>query len=157
MVATTEDMTHGHLVDMMSQVRQGTLDAAGAPWGILCRQAHDPLLDLLCDMGPAQLSSLCAAVKLLGDQSRIPAQERVWSRGGRNGFEPGATEWMSQRGAATSFRVSQAEPAPTELGFEDAVFLLEVGDDLWLVTLQPAGHHGNKHVADHRVSSGWKL
>jgi len=66
-MVATEDITHGTLVDVMSQVRQGPLDAAVAPCGILCRHAHDQLLDLLCDMGPAQLSSLCAAVKLLGD------------------------------------------------------------------------------------------
>ena len=53
---------------------------------------------------------------------------------------------MGERREATAFRVGQAEPAPTELGFEDAVFLLEVGDDLLLVTLHPAGHHGDKHV-----------
>jgi len=64
---------------------------------------------------------------------------------------------VGERGKATAFRVRQAQPAATALGFEEAVFLLEVGDDLLLVTLHPAGHHGNKHVKDHGVSSGWKL
>jgi hypothetical protein len=61
-------------------------------------------------------------------------------------WEALAAKRMGERREATAFRVSQAEPAPTALGFEEAVFLLEVGDDLLLVTLHPAGHHGNKHV-----------
>jgi hypothetical protein len=38
------------------------------------------------------------------------------------------------------------------LGFQDAVFLLQVGDDPLLVTLDPAGDHGNEDVEDHRRS-----
>ena len=89
--------------------------------------------------------TLSAPIKLLGDQALVPAQEGVW-RGNRSKlFKALATKRVGERREATAFRVGQTEPAPTELGFEDAVFLLEVGDDLLLVTLHPAGHHGDKH------------
>jgi hypothetical protein len=39
---------------------------------------------------------------------------------------------------------------------QNAVFLHEVGDDLLLVLLQPAGNHGDEHVEDYDVSSRWK-
>jgi hypothetical protein len=42
------------------------------------------------------------------------------------------------------------------MGFQDTVFLDEVGDHLLLATLHPAGNHGDEHVQDHGVSSRWK-
>jgi hypothetical protein len=39
------------------------------------------------------------------------------------------------------------------LGFEDAILCLQVCDNLLLVTLDPAGEHGEQHVEDHGLSS----
>jgi hypothetical protein len=39
------------------------------------------------------------------------------------------------------------------LGFEDAILCLQVCDNLLLVTLDPAGKHGEQHVEDHGLSS----
>jgi hypothetical protein len=47
-------------------------------------------------------------------------------------------------------------PVATELGVEDAVFREEVGDDLWLVTLEPVSNHGHQELEDHRRSSAWR-
>jgi hypothetical protein len=44
-----------------------------------------------------------------------------------------------------AFRVRQAQSAATALRFEDAVFLQEIRDDLLLVSLEPAGEHGDEH------------
>ena len=63
---------------------------------------------------------------------------------------------MGERRKAAAFRVRQAQPAATEVGFEDAIFLHEIGDDLLLVPLEPAGDHGDEHVEDHSCSSGWR-
>ena len=67
-----------------------------------------------------------------------------------------APERVGERREAAAFGVGQAQPAATELGFEDAVFLLEIRDHLLLVTLEPAGDHGDQDVEDHGGSSGWK-
>ena len=69
-------------------------------------------------------------------------------------FEALATERVGERGETAAFRVCESQPAPTELGFEDAIFFLKVRDDLLLVPLQPTGHHGNEYVQDHGVPSG---
>ena len=46
-VVTTQDIAHGDLVDVMAEVRQGTLDAPIAPGGVLLGHLDDELLDLL--------------------------------------------------------------------------------------------------------------
>lgn len=61
---------------------------------------------------------------------------------------------MGESREAPAFRVGQAQSPATELGFEDAVFREEIGDDLLLVPLQPAGNHGDQDVEDHSRSSG---
>ena len=101
--------------------------------------------------GLPKLSSLRAPVKLLGDQSLVPAQEGIGRREGRHLFEALATERVGERREAAAFGVGQAQPAATELGFEDAIFLKEIGDDLLLVPLEPAGNHGDEDVQDHGV------
>ena len=50
---------------------------------------------------------------------------------------------------AAAFRVGQAQPSTTEVRFQDTVFCYEIGDDVLLVPLQPAGHHGDEHVQKH--------
>jgi hypothetical protein len=111
------------------------------------------LLDLLGDTRSAKRSSLLAPVKLLGDQSLVPAQEGVWSRDVRNRFETFAAEGIGQRGETAAFGVGQAQPAPAELGFEEAVFHEEIRDDLLLVTVDPPSEHGEQQLEDHGLSS----
>ena len=52
--------------------------------------------------------------------------------------------------------IGQAQPVTTKLGFEDTVFLVQIGDHLLLVTLEPAGEHGDQDVQDHECSSDWR-
>jgi hypothetical protein len=40
-----------------------------------------------------------------------------------------------------------------ELGREDTILLDHIRDHLLLVTLHPAGNHGDEHLQDHGVSS----
>ena len=101
--------------------------------------------------GRPSWSALRAPVKLLGDQSLVPAQEGIGRDEGRDLFEALAAERVGERREAAAFGVRQAQPAATELGFEDAVFLEEIGDDLLLVPLEPAGDHGDQDVEDHGV------
>jgi hypothetical protein len=155
-VVTAEDVPHRDRVNMMPQVRERPLDASIAPGRILFGHAHHELLHLLVDPGSATLTTLRTPVKLLGDQSLVPAQERV-RRGNRGHFfEARATDRMCERCEAPAVGVRQAEPAATKLGFQDAVFLVQVGDNLLLVTLEPASDHGDQDVEDHGRSSGWR-
>jgi len=69
-------------------------------------------------------------------------------------FQALAPERVGQGGETAALGVGQAQPAPAKVGFEDTVFLDEVGDNLLLVTLEPAGDHGDQDVEDHSRSSG---
>jgi len=85
-----------------------------------------------------QSPSLRAPVKLLGDQLLVPAQKRIGSREGRHFFQARAPERAGEGSEAAAFGIGEAEPAPTEVGFEDAVFLVQISDDVLLMTLNPA-------------------
>jgi hypothetical protein len=63
---------------------------------------------------------------------------------------------VGQRSKPPAFRVRQAQPAATEVGFQDAIFRKEIRDSLLLVPLQPAGNHGDEHVQNHSRSQGWR-
>jgi hypothetical protein len=51
-----------------------------------------------------------------------------------------------KRREATAFRARQAQPAATERGCADAVFLKERRDDLLRVPVAPPGDHGDQDV-----------
>jgi hypothetical protein len=127
-VVTAQDVAHGDRVEMMPQICQGTLDTAIAPGWILLGHADDELLHLLGNTGSAMLTTLHTPVKLLGDQSRVPMQERVRRDDRGDLFEALATERMGQCGEAAAFGIGQAQSASVEVSFEDAVFLLQIGN-----------------------------
>jgi hypothetical protein len=95
--------------------------------------------------------------------SNVCAIRRVYQRrrvslGGRDCrdlWQASTAKGRGERCQAMTVRVREAEPAATTLGFQDAVFREERGDDLWLVTWEPASDHGDHDVEDHRHSSGW--
>ena len=147
----TQDIAHGTLIDMMPQIRQGTLDPSIAPGAVLLGHAHDELFDLLSDPRAAKRAAVCAPIELLRDAVVIPPQEGVRRGHRRDLFEAFPAERMGERSKSAAFGIGEAKPAAAEVGFEDAVFRKEVRDDLLLMPLQPASNHGNQNVEDHRI------
>lgn len=84
------------------------------------------------------------------------AQDGVAGGNRRDLFEAFPPERMDERGKSPALGVGEAEPVATELGFEDTISREEVGDDLLLVTLEPASNHGNQELEDHSRSSAWR-
>ena|SRR5215813_498164 len=74
----------------------------------------------------------------------------------RHLFEACATEGLCQRGETTAFCVGQAQPPTAKLSFKDKILLMQIGDDLLLVTLEPSSDHGDQDVEAHGCSSGWR-
>ena len=72
-MVSSQNVTHGDLVDVIAQVRESPLDTAIPPGGILFRHAHDQLLNLLGDTGAATRTTVLTPVKFLSDQSLVPA------------------------------------------------------------------------------------
>jgi hypothetical protein len=82
-VIAAQDMAHGQLVDMMSQIRQGSLDPSIAPRRIFLCHVHDQLFDLFCDTRAARRLTMVTAIELLRDEAMVPAQEGLGRRKGR--------------------------------------------------------------------------
>jgi hypothetical protein len=146
---TAEDIAHGQLVDVMPQIRQGSLDPPIAPRRMLLGHLDREPLDLLRHWGPPPLCAARAPVKLLRDEAAIPAEESVWGGNGRHLFKAFATARVSKRSKATSLSIGEAELTATALSFEDAILLLEIGDDVLLGTLDPPGNHGDQDMENH--------
>jgi hypothetical protein len=141
-MVATQDVAHGDCVNLVPQVRQGALNAAIAPARILLSHADDQLFDLFDHAWSTQAAAVEASVELLRDEAMIPTHQDIW--GGNRGhfFEACAIDRMCECREAPVFRVRQAGPAATKLSFQDAVFLVQVGADLLLVTVDPASEHG---------------
>jgi hypothetical protein len=75
---------------------------------------------------------------------------------GRHLLQTCASEQVGQRRKAAPFGIREAKATTAEFRFEHAIFFLEIGDDLLLVPLEPAGHHGDEHVQNHSLPSGWR-
>ncbi len=102
----------------------------------------------------SELPTMATAIELLRNKAMVPAQEGIGRSNRGDIFQALVTERVGERREAPAFGVGQAQPATPELGFKDTILFLQVGDDLWLVTLNPPGNHGNQHVEDHGHSSG---
>ena len=96
-VVTTQDVPHGQLVDVMPEICHSALNATVTPGRVFLGHTHDELLHLCDNTWSSQLSALLAPVKLLGDQSLVPAQERVWGGERSDLLQARAAEGVGQR------------------------------------------------------------
>src|SRR5262245_42532447 len=135
----------------MSEIRECPLNPAIAPGRIVCGHLDHELLDLCSDTRSATQASLCAPVKLCGDQALIPSQEGVGGDEGRDLLETRATERVSEHRKAAAFGVSELQATTAEVSFGDANFLKQISNHLLLMPLQPAGYHDAEYMEDHGV------
>jgi hypothetical protein len=146
---TPKDVTNGNLINVMSQIRQGTLEAAVPPGRVVVGHVQDKRFDFIRDTGPASFVTFLAAVKLLSDKPFVPSHQGIWrgERGQR--FETFAAKWEGEGSETAAFSIGEANASITEFGVKGAVFFLEVGNDLLLVPIDPAGDHGDKDWQNH--------
>jgi hypothetical protein len=71
-----EDVAHRLSTDCQPQVGQGADDPVIAPGAILPSYADNQRFELLVDGGTAWRRPLLGAIKLLGDQFAVPAEDR---------------------------------------------------------------------------------
>ena len=74
---TPKDVAHGDLVNFVSEVGKGTLDAAIALGRVVTGHLQDECFDLIRDTGAPQLVALLAAVKFLGAKLFVPAHQGI--------------------------------------------------------------------------------
>ncbi len=113
---------------------------------VLLDHAHDELFHLFEDVGLAKGAPALTTVELLGDKPFVPAHESIRRGNGGDLFEAFAAERVCQRGEAAALEIGETQPSAAELGFEDAILFLGIGDHLLLVTLHPASDHGDQEL-----------
>ena len=136
---------HGVPADRVAEVGQGAADPRVAPSRILDGHPHDQLGNRLRCQRPTT-TTVGAAVVLLGDQLPIPAQDRVRRDDARDLSEDSPAELLPTYGEPTPLCVGQAERTTAQLLPEDAILLTEIFDQIFLVTIQPAGDRKDKEV-----------
>jgi hypothetical protein len=147
-VMATQDVTHGNLVDMVPQVRQRPLETAVTPGGIFFRHAHHQLFDLGCNAWSSERLPRRCPMNILDDETAIPTLEGVRCCNRRDVLEALSVDRVRQHRQATTLGIGEATLLPVKFGFQDAVFLTEIGDDLILVAMDPAGKDGDQGLED---------
>ena len=69
----------------------------------------------------------------------MPGQDRVGSHDRRHLTQHFSAEDLALNGEAPAFLVREANPLPLELGLQDPILLLDVGDYVILLPVDPAG------------------
>ena len=103
-----EDIAHGLVADVVTQLGQGAGNAIIAPAAILLRHANDPVFEFLVDAGPTQgftllePSNFCAAS--LRFQPRMVSGWTMVATSARAACQPGAN-----LGQGLAFGITQLE------------------------------------------------
>ena len=82
----------------------------------------------------------------------VPTQEGVGRGDSCYLFEALAAKRVGERREAAAFGVGEPQAVAGAVGFQDAIFLVEIGDDVLLVLWDLAGDHGDEDVEDHSRS-----
>ncbi len=69
------------------------------------------------------MAAVLASVKLLRDQSSVPAHEGIGCSESGELFEAFTTKRVGQRSKSAAFGIGEAEPSVAKLSFENAIFL----------------------------------
>ena len=120
-----EDVAHRLVTDGVAQVGQGADDPVIAPGAILLGHAHDQGLQLLVDRGATRSLALLGAVKLLGHELAVPAENRV-GLDDRGHFLQGLlAQLLADLGQGLALAITQPH-TPCDLVAQDAIFRHQV-------------------------------
>ncbi len=130
----------------MAEVLEGADDAVVAPGRVFARHSDDVHGDALHD--ELAVGVLARERPLLGDELPVPAEDRLRRDDRRELVEHAPAEWDAADGEPDAIVIIQAELAPAERRFEDAVLLAEVLEDALLVAAEPAGEEDGEDLDD---------
>ena len=81
---TAEDVADGLVAHVVAEVRERPDNAVVAPGTILDRELDDQFLNDAINSGPTGIGPLRRAIELLGDESSMPAQDRLRTHDARD-------------------------------------------------------------------------
>jgi hypothetical protein len=122
------------------KVQKGAADACIAPSRILTSDSNDELLDTPSDRRPAEPAP-GAAIVLGGHKRPIPAQQCVGSHNRPEFSQNTSRQAPSSPSEPPALLIAEPRPSITELLPQDVILFAEIGDDIGLLAVEPAGHH----------------
>ncbi len=129
----------------MTEVGQCAHDRRVAPTRILLGHAYRQLGGLVSNTGSPR-STPVAVVPLLGDELAVPGQDGVGRHDGRHVTKHFPAQGLALDRQAPAFVVREANPLAFELAPQDSILFLDVGDDVLLMTVDPASQSYEEHL-----------
>ena len=123
---------------------EAPLNAAIAPAVVLASQADNEGRDHLPHPRPTDASGRVGP--LPGDQTPMPTHQRIRGDEGGNRVQRPSPEALGLHRQSTTLIVSQPELPATQLLFEDPVLLDQVGDNILLMPMHPAGNRQQQQL-----------
>ena len=137
-----EDVAHGLIGDLVTQVGQGALDPVVSPGHILPRKAKNKIDDLLPYTWPSYGFATFAVVPFLGNQRSMPAENRIGREQRADLFESLATENLALDCQSTSLVVVEQDAFRAVRFPEHPVLGAKVLDRFLLLSVDPACDDG---------------
>ena len=132
-----EHVAHRLVTDVITDVRQRTLDSVVTPVRVFLGKAKDQIYDNLPDSWPADAFPIPAVIPFLGDQHPVPPQDRIRREQRADFFESLATEDLAFDRQSTPLIIVQQDAFLAELLFEDLVFGSQVFNHFLLLAIDP--------------------
>ena len=102
-----ENVPNRLITDVVPQMRQGTGQAIIAPAAIFLRHAHHQVLKFFIDAGATQGLALGGAIKLLGHQLAMPAQNGVGCGDFGDLLQRPLPQFLAEFGQSCAFGIAQ--------------------------------------------------
>ena len=144
-----QDPLHRGPGDRVPEVRERVADPCVAPLRILDRHPDHERGDFAARHRPASTAA-GAAVVFLGDQSSVPAKDRVRGDDARDLPEDLPAEFVAAHSESPTLSVGQAKRPRAQVFPEDPILLPEIFDQIVLVAVHPASEREDKELQRRR-------
>ena len=140
-----QDPLHRGPSDLVAEVRERPTDPCVPPLGILDRHPDHARGHVTSRHRPASTAA-GAAVVCLGDQSPVPAENRVRRDDAGDLHHDAPSEFLAAHGESTALGIGQAKRPRAQVLPEDPILLPEIRDQIVLVAVHPASERENEEL-----------
>ena len=131
--------------NLVAEVRERPADPCVPPLGILDRHPDHARGHVTSRHRPASTAA-GAAVVCLGDQSPVPAENRVRRDDAGDLHQDAPSELLAAHGESTALGIGPAKRPRAQVLPEDPILLPEIRDQIVLVSVHPASKRENEEL-----------